>query len=184
MPLRDIARLAIKIAGLIIIVVAVTDVPHLLAGMLPLQPPMTVRDVVAMAFTPPAIAALIGLLMVWGAGRIADRLLAGPAAPAQDGGLDLRGVEEVAIAAIGLYFVATGIADAVYYWGKIGLYHRFITENALAMPVILEADFGGILSAAARVVIGALLFLLSRGVVAMRRRLLSLRPLADRAGQD
>lgn len=184
MTLRDIARLAIKIAGLIIIVSAVTDVPHLLGRLLPLQPPMTARDVVAMAFAPPAIAALIGLLMFWGAGRIADRLLVAPAPPGQSGGLDLRGIEEIVIAALGLYLVATGIADAVYYWGKVGLYHRMVTENTFPMPVILEGDFGGILSTAARLLIGAMLFLLSRGIVAIRRRLLSLRPLTSQASQD
>lgn len=109
-----------------------------------------------------------------------------PASPGREGegSGDLRGVEEVVIAALGVYFVATGLADVIYYWGKIGLYQRYITENTFPMPVILEGDFGGIISAAGRVAIGALLFLFSRGVVALRRRLLSLRPLTNRAGQD
>lgn len=182
MSLRDIARLAIKIAGLIIIVSAGIELPSLLGRLLPLQAPMTAWDVVAMAFVPPAIAALIGLLLYWGSGRIADRLLVEPAAPGQQGGgLDLRGVEEIAIAALGLYFAANGIADAAYYWGKVGLYHRYITENTFPMPVILEGDFGGIVSTAARLVVGIGLVVFSRGIVAVRRRLLSLRPLA---GQD
>lgn len=181
MPLRDIARLLIKIAGLIIIVSAVTDLPRLLGRMLPIEAPATVRDVIAMALVPPAIAGLIGIAMVWGAGRIVDRLLVVPATPGPGGSHDLRAVEEIAIAAMGLYFIATGIADAFYYWGKAGLYYHYITENTFPMPAILPDDFGGFISTGVRLAIGVMLVLLSRGVVAARRRLLSLRPIA---GQD
>jgi hypothetical protein len=184
MPLRDIARLLVKIAGLVIIVSAVIDLPVLLARSLPIQEPMTARDVIAMTLVPPAIAVLIGIVMFWGAGRVVDRLLVAPAAPGQGGGLDLRAIEEIAIAALGLYFVATAIADAFYYWGKAGLYYRYVTENNIPLPVIAADDFGGFVSTAARLAIGVVLILFSRGIVAVRRRLLSLRPIAGQAGQD
>lgn len=184
MPLRDIARLLVKIAGLVIIVSAVIDLPVLLARSLPIEEPMTARDVIAMALVPPAIAVLIGIVMFWGAGRIADRLLVAPAAPGRGGSLDLRAIEEIAIAALGLYFAATAIADAFYYWGKAGLYYRYVTENNIPLPVIAADDFGGFVSTAVRLAIGLILVLLSRGIVAVRRRLLSLRPIAGQAGQD
>ncbi|MGO4127667.1 hypothetical protein AB4Z01_24960 [Inquilinus sp. YAF38] len=177
MPLRDIARLLVKIAGLVVIVSAVIDLPVLLARSLPVQEPMTARDVVTMALVPPAIAALIGIVMFWGAGRIVDRLLVEPAAPGQGTGLDLRAIEEIAIAALGLYFVATAIADAFYYWGKAALYYRVVTENGYPIPPITPDDFAGFVSTAARLAIGVVLVLLSRGIVAVRRRLLSLRPI-------
>jgi hypothetical protein len=181
MPLREIARLLVKIAGLIVIVSAVIDLPVLLGRMLPMEAPMTARDVITMTLMPPAIAGLIGLVMFWGAGRIVDRLLVEPAAPGQAGGVDLRAVEEIAIAALGLYFVATGIADAFYYWGKAGLYYRYVAENGFPMPPIAPDDFGGFVSTAARLAIGLVLVLLSRGIVTARRRLLALRPIT---GQD
>jgi hypothetical protein len=184
MPLRDIARLLVKIAGLIVIVSAVIDLPVLLARSLPIQEPMIARDVIAMALVPPAIAVLVGIVLFWGAGRIVDRLLVVPATSGPGGGPDLRAVEEIAIAALGLYFVATGIADAFYYWGKAGLYYRYVTENNFPLPVIAADDFGGFFSTAARLAIGVVLVLLSRGIVAVRRRLLSLRPLTGQAGQD
>ncbi|MGK9236386.1 hypothetical protein KXS07_31685 [Inquilinus limosus] len=177
MPLREIARLLVKIAGLVVIVSAVIDLPVLLGRMLPMEAPMTARDVITMTFVPPAIAGLIGIIMFWGAGRIVDRLLVTPATPSQGGGVDLRAVEEIAIAALGLYFVATGIADAFYYWGKAGLYYRYVTENNIPMPIIAPDDFGGFASTAAQLAIGVVLVLLSRGIVAVRRRLLSLRPI-------
>ncbi|MGK9170610.1 hypothetical protein KXR53_30205 [Inquilinus limosus] len=156
---------------------AVTDLPILLGRALPIEEPMTARDLITMAFVPPAIAGLIGIVMFWGSGRIVDRLLVEPATPGQGGGPDLRAVEEIAIAALGLYFVAIGIADAFYYWGKAGLHYRYVTENNIPMPDIAPDDFGGFVSTAARLAIGVMLILFSRGIVAVRRRLLSLRPL-------
>jgi hypothetical protein len=116
--------------------------------------------------------------MYWFAGRIADRTMvdrAAPGAPLPD----LRRIEAVALAVLGLYECVTGASGAMYYWSEWHLYYDYAAELGAGMkltpPPITPTVFAGLVEAGMRIVLGLVLFLCSGGIVALRRAILSLR---------
>ncbi|HVA11696.1 MAG TPA: hypothetical protein VNF99_00465, partial [Stellaceae bacterium] len=129
------------------------------------------------SIAPALLWIVIGIAFYHGARRIVDRSLAGQqqgAAPL----LDARAIEEVAVAVLGLYILASGIAEGVFYWARLDLFYRYAAGMRIVTPAVPQAEFGGIAAATTRIVLGLALFFLSRGLTALRRRLLDARPMA------
>lgn len=176
MSLRDIAHLLVKIAGLVIIVLAISNLVGVLAYILSSAPGMMrdgsgreyLREALLAAAIPPAVFFAAGLTLFWGAGTIADRILVRPVGPITDKPISLHGIEEIVLVVLGLYVFATGLADMA------GALARFDWSS----EKMYLARFVEIGPAGARMAFGAVLVLFSRGFVVVRRRVLSLRPMA------
>ena len=172
---RNIARLLTKIAGLLLLIYGVLLVPGVLAAFLEHR-----RDAQNLVpFIAAAVIALIwislGLGLLCGTRRIVDRTMFSE--PQTGVAPDLRAIEEVAIAVLGLYLFATGITASVGEGVQLDFFYRLATANRQPIS-IPQNEYAGIAAAATRIILGLALFFLSRGVVALRRRLLSLRPMA------
>lgn len=184
MYLRDLARLLVKIAGLLILVSAVTRVPGDFVWVLGGKASLDIWAVALMVFAPAAISVGVGALLFFCVDPIIDRALftgsqTGSAQPA-----DLRSFEEIAFAVLGLYIFSTGLTEAVYYWGRTDLYYQAVKSlsasvPALSPPALSASDFGGFCAAALRLAIGIALMLAAHRFVALRRFLISLRPMSD-----
>ncbi len=179
MQQRDLARLLVKIAGLVIVVSALTDLPIAFGRVFASKYQENLFEVVAQTIAPAGLSILAGLVMYWGAGSIVDRVLlargTSPIAPPTD----FRAIEEIALAVLGIYVFSSGLAEGVYYWGKWDLFYRYAFENGYSAPPIPQTEFAGIGAAATRLVVGTALFLWSRGIVGLRRCLIALRPTAN-----
>jgi len=177
---RELARLIVKIAGLLIVVGALTELPRDLAGIMSRQTNFSVRDLLLIGTAPTAIVVGIGLLLFWCVDSIVDRAIfsspAHAAAPTPD---DFRAVEEVALVILGVYFICAGLSEGIYYLGRADLYYRYVAQAMVAMPSIGQIEFGGLLAAGLRLILGIGMIVFSRGLVSFRRWIMALRPMSN-----
>ena len=181
---RDLARLLIKIAGLLIVVNAVSRIPGDFAWLLGGKATLDAWAIALMVFAPAAISVGAGALMFFCVDPIVDRALFDRPREGAPPPADLRPFEEIAFAVLGLYILSTGLTEAVYYWGRADLYYRTLKDlsasvPAMSPPALSAADFGGFCAATLRVVIGLSLMLYARRFVALRRWATALRPMSD-----
>jgi hypothetical protein len=168
---RDLARLLVKIAGLVVIVSALSDLPTNLSRLITADASASVLAMSLMTFGPASISICAGLIMIWGAGNITDHLLYLPSTRPDNGPLAFAEIEEIAVSLLGLYLVANGLAEALYYWGKTELYYDYVVAHAYSGQKIAPAEFGGLIAGGVRVAIGLALFFGNRGLISLRRKL-------------
>lgn len=183
MSLRDIARLLVKFAGLIVIVNALINFPSLWVRALEYtgKNPVSFFQISTMSVAPTLVSLGAGLLMYWGSDRVTDRFLVDKAHGIDEN--NFRAIEEIALAIFGIYQLTNGIADEVYFLARYNVYHKFSGLNP-NYSAITQSEFAGICIGWVRIVIGVALFSLSRGVATLRRRILSLRSLGRDANGD
>lgn len=172
---RNLARLLTKIAGLLLLIYGVLLVPGVLAAFfVDRRDPQNLVPLVAAAVIA-LLWIILGLGLLYGTERIVDRTMFSE--PQTGVPSDLRAIEEIAIAVLGVYILVGGIAEAVREAAYLDLLYRLAAANRQAIS-IPQNEYAGIAAAATRIILGLALFFLSRGVVAVRRRILSLRPMA------
>jgi hypothetical protein len=167
---RDLARILIRIAGLIFIVRALIGLPSTVlttVGMLsrlgqstPWFPGTAVRlELWAIGIVPVSYLA-VGLALFLFAGRIADRIV-----DRQRNEITFQGGwrawEETAVAVLGLYSFVEGIFDAA------GLAVAALTQRGYVINLVV--------STALKLGFGIALMLGARGLVALRLRLIAFR---------
>ncbi len=173
---RDLARLLVKIAALVIIASALIDLPDSLARLwVRGAGGKTALEILGASFAPVSISIIAGLVMFWWAGPLVDRTLVKPLAENPVGNFDLRAFEEMAVTLLGLYVVTAGLGEVAYYGGKWLVDIDLEKRRGLTETFILPADLGGLFAGVTRVVFGIVLVLCSRGFVAFKRRFLALR---------
>lgn len=86
---------------------------------------------------------------------------------------DLRPLQRVAFAVVGLWLVVYAILDAVYVYAKTRVYFRILEEmpSYSKLPPISPDDFGSIVSAVLQLVIGLWLLIGNRSIVNVLARL-------------
>jgi hypothetical protein len=177
--LRDVARLLVKLAGLIVIAWTLIGLPGSLEralvslGKSPVDPVL----LITLALAPAAVSLVGGLAMFWGSGLVVDRALLAPGRRTGEPAavIDLRALEEIAFSVIGVIVLVDGLAECVYYWAKLDLFYRYIAMRAYVDRPIPQTEFAGISAGVTRVLLGLALIFLSRGLVTLRRRVLALR---------
>lgn len=188
MDQRDLARMLVKIAGLVIVVYAVIGLPQNIVtvvamlsfsnhtGLPSIGQAIAMPQFWGMSFTPFAIYLAIGLGLIWWSGKISDRVIVPPDAKNAPGSADYRGLEEAAVAVLGAYLCAEGVADAARLagtaFGEATQQHMHIDAYLWGWQV------GTVVGALTRIVLGAALMAGSRAFVAFRRRM-SLRSTAS-----
>ena len=164
---RALAALIIRIAGLIVIVSAITYTAKSFG-------PFFVADTAQKLSTDLVLVSIVislvipvvlGLLLVYFPGAITTRVLKieGLESGSEK---DTQAIERVAFAAIGLWLTLYAVIDAVYFYAKARLFFRFLEDMpAYAKPPpILADDFGGLVSCAVQLLIGLWLLIGNRGI--------------------
>src|SRR5438128_1609531 len=171
---RALAALIIRIAGLLVIVSAITNAARSFG---PFFDPATVQKVglgllLFSTLMSVGIPILLGLVLVYFPGAITTRVL-------RIEGLDAGGenntkpLQRVAFATIGLWLTTYALIDAVYFYAKARLYFRILEEMPAYSkpPLISPDDFGGLVASGLQLIIGLWLLLGNRGIVNALARL-------------
>lgn len=179
---QEIARMLVKILGLVVVAYALIGLPQdivLTIGMLgfgrgtgvpSLATAIRMPQFWGMSFAPFVIYVVIGLSLFWWSGRIVDHIVIRTQPNATDS-TDYRTFEEIAIAVLGAYFLAEGLADMAR-WAGAELGDAIRNHRAFGQ-YIWSAQFGIISGGGMRIIIGVVLTIGSRGFVAFRRLLSS-----------
>jgi hypothetical protein len=122
-----------------------------------------------MSFAPFIIYLAIGVgLLFWGERLVETFIVRSSdeaAVPA-----DFRPIEEVAIAVLGLYFLAEGLADLSHWWASV-IFESMRAQNPVVDVLQFTPLLAGIIGAAVRVLIGAALAAYAKRLVSFRRRM-------------
>ena len=161
---KGIATIIIKITGLVMLVVAIIQIP----AYFPLTGrgyDFSIAQTLGMAAAGIGPLALAGLVLWYFPGTVTNRIVSGPAA----GGAtrDFRPVEIVALTVLGVYLVAHGLVDAVRDTVILIVLNRQDSTAAL-LPASIVGRMAGTL---AELLIGATLCVGSRRVVDAIERL-------------
>ena len=181
--MNDLARLLVKLAGLIVIVWTLIGLPSsigLVLATLDAHTRIPLSEIVTMSIVPSSLSFIAGLVMFWGAGPVVDRFLIIPVAESGgSGGADgFKAIEEIALTVLGFYILVDGLGEGVYYWGEFEMFATFAGVRPADLIAMSPKDYAGIAAAISRVIFGIALIFFSRGFSTLRRRILSFRPLA------
>jgi hypothetical protein len=175
MDLRDLARIIIRVAGLIILVLAVSKLPYGVLSALGTNSAPVPRFVLSLVALMPAIASILGgLTLVASAEAIANRAFVSKHNEISPDAKNTYALEEVSVFAIGIYIITTAISDGSYY-----LYILLISSDNANGNTPRPMYVGLIYAFIVRFFLGVLLLMGSRSIVAFRHQLLRLRPMRD-----
>ncbi|HEY4163042.1 MAG TPA: hypothetical protein VGM59_08265 [Dongiaceae bacterium] len=100
MSLRDLARLAMKIAGLVIIVSALSTLPYSLGRLIAETHYPGTLPLILMTIAPAGLSVAVGLALFWGSNRIVDRILVIPSVEPETSHALLPKLEEIVLAGL------------------------------------------------------------------------------------
>jgi hypothetical protein len=187
MDQRELARLLIKVAGLLVAVYALVILPYQITSVIGLLHQNASRDLWetiklpsfwGMTISPAAISLALGLGLFFGSGRIVNHYVVTGPSDADAKAHQLQSLEEVAVAVLGLYLMVNGFIDAVRFVALL-LYDATTLRNSFG-EILASQNLDWMVSTAARLVIGIALMLRGHALVALRRGLVGLRPMANR----
>lgn len=175
MDLKDLARIIIRGAGLVIIILAINRLPYSVVSLLGSNATWIPRPLWALVVFAPAIASIIGgLVLVGSAENIVSRAFS---SERQNGSVDsnyLFALEEVAVVTLGIYIISVTVSDSAYY-----LYTMLLSSSNTRSIDPKPFDFGAVYWFATRIVCGVILLFGSHGVVILRHRLTEFRPMKN-----
>ena len=157
MDTRSLGAILIKVTGLVLMVVSISQLP----AYFPLMSrgyDFSIGETLGTAALALAPLGVLGLVLWFFPGTVANRIVAG--APAADSPVDFRPLELVALTVLGIYLLAHGLIDAVRDAVLVVVMHRQNQDLAL----IPASIFGHVAAAIAQLLIGAALCIGAKGV--------------------
>ena len=169
MDYKSLTLLLLRLTGVIIMVWAITAAPHtfvllhLSAGVNTDSAPWLLTIVAS------ALPILVGLLLVYFPGTIANKIVA----PGTES-IDILNLQQLAFSVLGLYFISLAVFDAVYWLAKLRIYFAVYSELNYGRPDrLLPNDFAGIASTCVQFVSGLVLLFGGRRLANLVHRLRS-----------
>jgi len=173
MDYKSLTSLMLRLAGVFIVVSAITSAPQTFFNLLYRRGGAESVDTWALAaagFAVFAIPFLVGLLLIYFPGRIANSMVSSAGAET----VDALVLQQVAFSALGLYFVTVAAYETFYWWAKLQIYFAVFEEMNFPGPRRLrEDDFAGMVSTGAQFIAGGILLLGGRGIANLFHRLRS-----------
>jgi hypothetical protein len=135
MDTRTFAATLLKVAGLVIVIHALSQFPNYLPAPWDPQATYSVTLAIMSASVNVLPPILLGSILWFFPGKVANRIIV-PEAGVE--AIPLAGVERVAVTTLGLFLVAWGVSDLVY---QVALYFQIRDQNygMYALPRMLSA---------------------------------------------
>jgi hypothetical protein len=171
---RALASLIIRIAGLLVIVSAITNAARYFGPFFYADATQKVGVAVVLlsVFISVVMPVLLGLLLVYFPGTTTTRVLRIEGLEAGDEN-NTKPLQRVAFGAIGMWLAAYALIDSVYVYARTRLYFRMLEEmpSYAKLPAMNADDFGNLVASALQLIIGIWLLLGNRGIVNVLTRL-------------
>jgi hypothetical protein len=176
MDYRSLTALAIRLAGVLILVSGIAQIPntfvnlYVYAGRDALSP--AIFPIIFATITAASGPLIIGVLIIYFPSLVVNRVLnvdsLGP-----EGSVQYRDLQALAFSVLGLYFFSSGIFDAAYWIGKGRIYFHLVEAAALGFPrppAMGPDEVGGLFAAGLQILAGLGLFFGGRGLVRLLQR--------------
>lgn len=156
MDTRDLTMLAVRLAGLYLLVNALIAVPSVMATPSPYGTNWALWL---------GLYGLVGLVLFLLPGRIVNRVIGLPV-DATEGAVTAQKLVRVGTILLGVYFTVGGAYGLIQTYAKTRLFHRLFWPHAGSRGADLTPDdFGYLIAGAVEIAIGLFLWLGSRYVV-------------------
>lgn len=163
---RSLSNLLIRLAGVIIIISSVLAIPHTVVSLATTgSPGDSLTSAIIMAGVSTLLPALIGLGLLWFPGTVTNRVIC-EAKGDTSITTDPVNLQQLVFSALGMYFFASSLFDAVYWLSRLKLYYAAldVLPSFQKAPFILPDDFAGMMSTATEFIVGIYLLFGSKGI--------------------
>jgi hypothetical protein len=177
MNYRSLTSLALRLAGVFILVSGVAGMPNTFVNLYSvhtreaLHPSMVLLAMQTLfALSGPLI---IGLVLIFFPSVVANRVIKTDVV-GSEGSVGYRELQALAFSVLGVYFISIGVFDAVYWVARLRLYYRVIEDAAAAFPrppAIAPDEFGGLVSSALYLMGGLILLFGATGISHLVQRI-------------
>jgi hypothetical protein len=169
MSMRDLTRAIIKIMGLFILTHGIlygVELPGLILASLKDQTPLYLALGIVLPFI---LEIALGVILLRADARLTDTLIFRHDEAKAESAIDLRNVEQIGIALMGLYIAATGLP------GLVQNIFQYMKTTPMIHTDVSYFWFSDVSRSLCQVLIGIFLFLGSKGLVGLRHWLLESR---------
>jgi hypothetical protein len=171
---RALAALILRIAGLLVIVSAITYATKSFGPLVVADniPKMGIALLLASVLVSVVMPVLLGLVLVYFPGTITTRVLRIEGLEFGNDN-DFKALQRVAFATIGLWLALYALIDAVYFYSKARLFFQFLQgmPSYSKLPPLSPDDFGGLVASGLQLIVGLWLLIGNRGIVNVLTRL-------------
>jgi hypothetical protein len=174
MDYRAVTALALRLTGVAVLVQITPSASAAFIGLIQIGATSPRQALMLAAFST-LIPLVVGLALIWFPARLGSLVTGSTALVEAD--LDSDRLGHVALVAVGVYFFATGIFDFVYYGSKLWMFEAWVRKREYSDDVSPPSyDVAGIITGAARLVIGAVLAFKARTFASWILRIRETRP--------
>lgn len=177
MTALDFARLLIKLMGVFVLSLTLVQLSQAISYLPTYANQGSLLAVLFLYLVPILFSALIGWFLFKSDRLIADKVMFTDTGDNPSASLNFEKAEEILISILGVYLIATGLIDLARTLGWL----ISSTSATSGYGTLVEVY---LIPALAEIVIGALVFLSSRGISVLRRRFLDLRDKTRALGID
>lgn len=156
MDTRDLAKVLLKIAGLVIFATAIFDIPYYLPPYSRLEPGESVVSALLWAAAMLLLPIVIGLAFWFFPGKVVNRIVSGDRIA--EAGVTVAQIERAALTVVGIWLAASGLTDLVYKIVSVIAISRQ-HPGSLSLEVWSPVIAGG-----AKLIVGLCLAVGARGV--------------------
>ena len=169
MDYLGITRLFVRITGLIVLVIAVSNIPHAIGASVSLglkDAPFWVH-IVGPWLSVLVLAALAWLLLTFPS-VLVNRVVV------EDGSALVTSTplfQELAFVTLGAYFIVDSLSSAAYEFGRTKLFELSFKDTSMQLPALPPDVLGGYAAAGIQFVCGLVLFFGARAIIRLWARL-------------
>ena len=173
MDLRDFAQLAVKIAGLFMIVISLNSLPGRLVTLVGTHLPAGIQSLLgSFLFVPALISLAVGATLAFKADAVVGRVFKGDAPPSDNA----RAFEETAIFLMGLFIALNTAFELGFHLFNYGFAHFQKPGGSYLVDPI---DYGVVFAFSLRLLMALALVLGANNLSRLHRRILTYRPMKD-----
>ena len=168
----SLVTLCLRLAGLLVVVSTLSNVPYFLTDLTRGGERVDIRTFAIGSVAPLMIQLSLGLALIFSPRQVAEKMLrvpiADPATP-----VVAATFERAAYAVLGGYFAVTGAGSLLFTAAKLRIYQQAVDNypTSVPLPPLLPDDFAWLCLGIFQVVVGTLLFIGSGAIARWRGRL-------------
>ena len=174
MSYQSLLAMLLRVAGVAILVSAVAGIPTTFTSLLTWKGPhdFSVTELVLLSLAAAIPAIVLSLLLI----LYPSSVVRPPSPESSELARETQWAghfQATAFSVLGVYFIASALCSAAYYFARLKLYFQVIGSSDAfpKMPLLLPDDFGGFAFTAIQLLVGIALFLGGPGLVRLWARL-------------
>lgn len=174
MDYKDLTSLLVRLAGLVMVVLTVADLPNWIPPGMALLRKKSFLECIFVVGVPLIIPLLVGASLAFFPRSIANKIIRADNLPPEPAGI-LPQLEQVAFGVLGMYLLFRGLSDMVFHLSEMLFLQRqaSMAHVKITEPILTPTKFGYLVATVGEIVFAVWLLVGTKGVLGVVRRLRS-----------